>query len=231
MKKRIWELDAFRGICIIGVVIVHLIFDMVNLYPILDWQYPAWFFFLKQWGGTVFLVLSGICVTLGSRSVRRGIIVFCAGMICTAATWAMTRVGFDSSIIIYFGALHCLGVCMMLWPLLRKLPTFSLFAIGLSVVVAGYRFASIRIGVDWLFPLGLVGHNFSSSDFFPLLPHLGWFLLGACLGRTLYREKKSLLPNFPSDNILVRFFRWCGTHSLWIYLIHQPVLYLIVSLL
>ena len=73
--------------------------------------------------------------------------------------------------------------------------------------------------------------GFSSSDFFPLLPHLGWFLLGACLGRTLYREKKSLLPNFPSDNILVRFFRWCGTHSLWIYLIHQPVLYLIVSLL
>ena len=72
MKKRIWELDAFRGLCIIGVVIVHLIFDMVDLYPILDWQYPAWFFFLKQWGGTVFLVLSGICVTLGSRSVRRG---------------------------------------------------------------------------------------------------------------------------------------------------------------
>ena len=32
MKKRIWELDAFRGICILGMVVVHLLFDMVYLY-------------------------------------------------------------------------------------------------------------------------------------------------------------------------------------------------------
>ena len=31
MKKRIWELDVLRGICILGVVIVHLIYDLVDL--------------------------------------------------------------------------------------------------------------------------------------------------------------------------------------------------------
>lgn len=223
MKKRIWELDAFRGICIIGVVIVHLIFDMVDLYPILDWQYPAWFFFLKQWGGTVFLVLSGICVTLGSRSVRRGIIVFCAGMICTAATWAMTRVGFDSSIIIYFGALHCLGVCMMLWPLMKKLPWWAIGLLGLGLTVAGLLIADARVDTFWLVPLGLIYPGFASSDYFPLLPNLGFFLLGCALGRTLYAKKESLLPDW-SGNAIVRGLCFCGRQSLWIYLLHQPVL-------
>ena len=31
MKQRIWELDVFRGICIIGVVIVHYVFDLIDL--------------------------------------------------------------------------------------------------------------------------------------------------------------------------------------------------------
>ena len=50
MKNRIWELDVFRGICIIGVVFVHLMYDLATLYKIIDWQYPAWFAFIKQWG-------------------------------------------------------------------------------------------------------------------------------------------------------------------------------------
>ena len=38
MKKRIWELDAFRGICILGVVFVHFVYDLVELYRIVDWE-------------------------------------------------------------------------------------------------------------------------------------------------------------------------------------------------
>ena len=46
MKNRIWELDVFRGICIIGVVFVHLMYDLSTLYNIIDWQYPVWFAFI-----------------------------------------------------------------------------------------------------------------------------------------------------------------------------------------
>ena len=86
-------------------------------------------------------------------------------------------------------------------------------------------------GSWWLMPLGLIPPGFSSSDYFPLLPYLGWFLLGACLGRLLYGRRQSLLPDFPSGAWPVRALRWCGTHSLWIYLLHQPVLYALVQLL
>ena len=62
MKKRIWELDALRGFCILGVIIVHFIFDLVELYGIIDWEYPVLFEFIKDWGGILFILLSGICV-------------------------------------------------------------------------------------------------------------------------------------------------------------------------
>ena len=135
MKKRIWELDAFRGLCILGVVIVHLIFDLVDLYGIIQWQYPRWFAFVKDWGGILFILLSGICATLGRHSVRRGLIVFACGMICTAVTFYMTKLGFDSSIIIYFGVLHCLGTCMILWWLFKRLPTWLLAVLGIVILI------------------------------------------------------------------------------------------------
>lgn len=229
--NRIWELDALRGLMILCVVFIHFCFDLDYFLGVDFITNPVVQFVMDHCGMT-FVVLSGLCVTLGRRSLRRGLQVFGCGMVITAVTAGMYLLDMaDKFIIIYFGVLHLLGVCMMLWPLLRRLPTWALAPLGVILVLLGYWFGTFTISIPWLFPLGLTAPGFSSSDFFPLLPHLGWFLLGACLGRTLYREKKSLLPNFPSDNILVRFFRWCGTHSLWIYLIHQPVLYLIVSLL
>lgn len=224
MKRRIWELDAFRGICIIGVMIVHFVYDLVDLYKIIDWQYPEWFWFLKQWGGIVFLLLSGICVTLGKQPVRRGLIVFGAGLVISLVTWGMYAfLNFGKGIIIYFGVLHCLGVCMMLWPLVRKLPWWALLPIGLGLAGLGLHFQTLNVESPYLFPLGLITRQFASSDFFPLLPHLGFFLLGTVLGKTLYRKKESLLPKLDGKPV-IGFFQWCGRQSLWIYLLHQPIL-------
>ena len=231
MKKRIWELDAFRGLCIIGVVIVHLVYDLVDLYRIVDWNYPAWFAFIKDWGGILFLVLSGICVTLGSRSVRRGLIVFACGMICTAATIGMYKMELaDSSIIIYFGVLHCLGICMLLWPTYKNMPWWALLIHGIIFAALGlYLDSLITTRVlsttdQWLMPLGLYWRGFASSDYFPLLPNLGYFLLGAAIGKTVYRKKASLLPKITGKNPILRCLQFCGRHSLWIYLLHQPIL-------
>lgn len=225
MKKRIWELDAFRGICILGMVVVHLVYDLVDLYGIVAWDYPAWFAFVKDWGGVLFLLLSGICVTLGSRSVRRGLIVFGCGMICTVVTTGMYLLHFTGkSIIIYFGVLHCLGLCMLLWPLVRKSPTWFLAALGVLLTAAGFLIKGVRVDFPWLIPLGVLYPGFISSDYFPLLPNLGYFLLGAVIGRTAYKGRQTLFPNLNSRNPVLRFLQFCGRHSLWIYLLHQPVL-------
>lgn len=225
MKQRIWELDVFRGICIIGVVFVHFVFDLTQLYGIIQWQYPGWFSLIKDWGGILFVLLSGTCVTLGRKSVQRGLVVFGCGMVITAVTYGMYRFGFQKSILIYFGVLHCLGICMILWWIFRRLPTWLLAVLGVSMAVAGLYLDTIApMSHLYLMPLGLVTPDFSTSDYFPLLPHLGFFLLGAVLGRTVYGKKQSLLPRVDPQNRLIRCFSFLGRQSLWIYLLHQPIL-------
>lgn len=225
MKKRIWELDAFRGLCILGVVIVHFIYDLVELYRIVDWDYPGWLTFIWTSGAILFLVLSGICVTLGTRSVRRGLIVFGCGMLCTAATVGMYLLDFAGrSIIIYFGVLHCLGICMLLWSLVKKCPAWLLALLGIALIAAGFYVSELRTDCRWLFPLGILYPGFASSDYFPLLPNFGYFLIGATLGKTVYRKKETLFPKINDQNPILRFLQGCGRHSLWIYLLHQPVL-------
>ena len=225
MKQRIWELDAFRGFCVLGMVIVHFIYDLTVLYRMIDWEAPALFSFVQNWGGVLFLLLSGACATLGSRSFHRGLIVYGCGLLCTAVTAGMYVLGFaDESIMIRFGVLHCLGLCMILWSLLKKLPTRILALLGAVIAITGLLIRGTVVEVTWLYPLGLTSPNFFSSDYFPLLPHLGFFLLGSVLGRTLYRNKQSLLPGMDQKSSVLRFLCFCGRQSLPIYLLHQPVL-------
>ena len=228
MKKRIWELDALRGLCILMVLAFHLIFDLVEVFRLVRWDYPGWFLLLRDWGGLIFLILSGICVTLGSRSVRRGLTVLGCGMACTAVTVSMTFFGFHPSMIIWFGVLHCLGTCMLLWPLFQKYPWWALLLLGLTGIALGFLFLRLRVDTVWLIPLGLMFPGFASSDYFPLLPHLGFFLTGTALGKTLYGKKRSLFPSAPRWAEPLTF---CGRHSLWIYLLHQPVLYVVCLIL
>lgn len=225
MKKRIWELDALRGACILAMIAVHFVYDLVELYALVPWTYPRWFAFVKDWGGVVFFLLSGVCATLGSRSSRRGLVVLACGMVCSLATLAMYLMKLSGKeIIIYFGVLHCLGACMLLWGLLGKLPTPGLAALGAALAVLGLLLRGREFSFPWLIPLGLVPADFASSDYFPLLPNLGFFLLGAVTGRTVYREKRTLLPKVSENAPLVRFLCFWGRHSLLVYLLHQPVL-------
>ena len=226
MKSRIWELDAARGLALLGMLIIHFVYDLVDLFGVFSWQEPGWYLFIKNNCGFVFLVISGISATLGSRCLRRGIQVFLCGLLCSAVTAGMYLLGLaDQSIIIYFGVLHCLGVCMVLWHWLRRLPGWCLTVLGLVLTAAGLVLARIYVDAHWaLIPLGICPVWFHSSDYFPLLPNLGFFLLGAALGRVVYREKKTRFPGSVADCPPIRLLRTMGKHSLLIYLLHQPVL-------
>ena len=231
MNKRIWELDAFRGLCILGVVIVHGVYDLVDLYGILNWEYPLWFSLIKGCG-FLFLILSGICVTLGRHSVRRGALVFAFGMVISGVTYGMYRLEMaGEGIIIYFGVLHCLGICMLLWPIFKKLPWWALLVLGIAFTVLGFLFQSMIADTKYLMPLGIRWQDFNSSDYFPLFPNLGYFLLGTAVGRTVYGKKQTLLPNIDPNRGVLKFLTACGKHSLWIYLLHQPILSGICALL
>ncbi len=226
MKKRIWELDAFRGLCILGMVVVHLFVDLYEIYGIVDGKLPGWFNFIRIWGSLLFFLLSGTCATLGKRCVKRGLIVFGGGMACTLVTVGLYHLGlFPKSMSIYFGVLHCLGSCMLLWALCKKLPNWLLAILAVAIIAGGiYLQDVVLVDYPWLVPLGFTYEGFATSDYFPLLPNLGYFLLGAVFGRVVYKNKESLLPKANLKNPILATLLFVGKHSLLIYLLHQPVL-------
>ena len=229
MKKRIWELDALRGLALLGMIGIHLIYDLVDLFGVWNWDQPQWYLLFKNNYGALFLLISGISVTLGRHPVKRGLQVFLCGFLCTAATVGMYLLGAaGKDIIIYYGVLHCLGTSMLLWPLFRKGSNALLAFLALGMITLGLWLRTKGFSFPWLTVLGFCPYGFASSDFFPLFPNLGYFLLGALLGRRLYGQKES---RFRTEHPPLPFLQWCGRHSLTIYLLHQPILAAVVALI
>ncbi len=71
-----------------------------------------------------------------------------------------------------------------------------------------------------------------SVDYFPVFPWFGVFLIGIFLGNVLYPkyERRIQIPDL-SRFFVVRFFCFLGRHSLTIYLLHQPILILLLYVL
>lgn len=234
-KERVWELDALRGICIIGVIIVHFVFDLTYFLGV-DLNTPAVFDFIQQNGGVLFIVISGICVTLGHHFFKRGIVVLFCGFAVTWVTYVMylTKVS-GKDIIIYWGILHLLGACMILYGLIKKLPTAVIPFIAAALIIPGYILAGKTFDLKGFSSIltifGFVPKGFVSGDYFPLMPNLGWFMIGIFIGRTAYKRKKSLLPSFPYRSVPVRILSFLGRHSLWIYLLHQPVISGVIAII
>jgi uncharacterized membrane protein len=231
-QTRIWEIDAIRGFLILCVIASHTLFYTANVLRAIT--LPSLVRFVMQYGGLLFVVLSGLSATLGSRSFRRGLLVFAGGMVLTVGSLIAVHFGWlTEDMVIRFGVLHLLGFAMMVYPLLKKLPSGALLIFGLAVLAVGYwiELNDLTVSSRFLFPLGLRYPGFASGDYFPIVPQLGWFCLGIVLGRVLYPEKKTRLPRVNADTPILRFLRWCGRNSLYIFILHLPILGAIMMLL
>lgn len=230
-KKRIWELDVIRGIAILGVVFVHVVYDLNYIFGVKFDLGPV-FDFIQHYGSLIFIVLSGICVTLGRHHFKRGLIVFGGGVIISAVTYTMVFLKMLSpSAAINFGILSLLGFSMIAYIPFSKMNKYFLLLFGAVAVVLGIVFDNMTVENPYLFPLGLTTASYAAGDYFPIFPNFGYFLIGAFIGKTAYKNKTSLFPKVNNRNIIIRVFSFLGRQSLWIYLAHQPLAYLILSLI
>ena len=230
-KNRIPELDILRGICVLGMIAVHFVFDLYYFgnYPL---NPPDWFQMMGRYGHIFFIVLSGICATLGSHTLQRGVVVFGAGLLVSYVTLFADLILGLPEIRIWFGILHLLGISMMLYPLFRSLPVWLTALLSAACILLGAWFAGTSVTVPFLFPLGLCAPGVNvGSDFFPLFPHLGWFLAGICLGKVLYGVRKTRFPGLAWNALPFRVLSIVGRNSLLIYLLHQPLLILLTLIL
>ena len=219
---RIWELDFFRGLAILLMVIFHLIYDLNAFYqiPIQYDQGPV--YYIGKVAAGLFIFVAGISCSLSRNNLKRGIKLVLWGMVITLVT-SVTVPGSN----IIFGILHFLGVSILLYPLFKQLNHPLMLLLGTVIILSGIFLDNIIMSNNWLAPLGLLSGNFYSVDYYPLIPWFGLFLYGVAGGQILYRDRKSHFHFRPKNSVLSTL----GTHSLFIYLIHQPVLLLFLYLI
>lgn len=117
MKQRFHILDEIRGITLCSMIIYHAVWDLVYMFG-RDW---AWYRsdFAYIWQQSIcwsFIILSGFCFSLGKKKMRRGLVVFGAGVVISLVTEL-----FMPQNRIRFGVLTLLGSSMIIMAVIEKI--------------------------------------------------------------------------------------------------------------
>ncbi|MEA3282713.1 MAG: heparan-alpha-glucosaminide N-acetyltransferase [Euryarchaeota archaeon] len=240
-EKRFWEIDFLRGLAIIMMVVFHLLYDLTyfgECGPNL--QSGFWLYFACT-TATIFIFLVGVSLTISfSRSekiqnlrkklylkyLKRGLRIFSWGLIITLMTWIFLREDF-----VLFGVLHLIGISIIIAYPFLKLRYWNLL-LGIAVIALGIYLKNFTFDFPWLLWLGFMPGYFYTVDYFPIFPWFGVVLIGVFFGNLLYPNctRKFKLYNLSNFNF-TRLFCLLGRHSLVIYLIHQPMLIILLYLL
>lgn len=239
-RNRVFLLDEIRGFAILCMVVYHAMFNLKYEFGVdVPIFFTGWFDIIRDIFAGGFVFISGIMCRYSRDNVRRGAKCFMVGMVITFVTPFFSEGG------IYFGILHMLGVSMMLYGLLEgafeRVPPF--IGLAAAAVLAVFTWNSVYgyLGVgdfSWsfpekakevgvLFPFGIIPNDFYSADYFPLLPWFFVFLAGSYLG---YWFKSGDMPRC-FYNSHCRWLAAVGRATIWIYIVHVPIIYGIFSLI
>lgn len=214
-KNRIWEIDLMRFVAIVLMVTFHFIYDLREFAGVnVEYEFGFWRF-VGAASAIIFMFVSGISSGFSRNTLKRGLKVLGFGIIITIATYF-----FDSTQYIRFGILHFLGVSMMLFPLLKKMNRWVLLIMAVLGFIAGKYIESTTVNTFLLLPLGFMYGGFASMDYYPLFPYISYFILGVLCYKLFYYKGKSLFRFSFSPKIV----QLVSSHSLSIYLLHQPIL-------
>lgn len=232
VSGRIALLDELRGLAILAMVLYHAAYDLIFYY---DSSIPIFFSplveqILHPLFAGLFLFLSGVSCRLSGSNLIRGLKLLFFALILSIVTGLVSPDG-----MILFGILHLLSCCILLFcltrPLLDRLPPR---AAGAGFL---FLFLAVRLWLTALRPVELGGlsgfglyllgypvRGFQSADYFPFLPWGLAFFSGCCFGQEIQKLPLSVKKG------RVPFLAKVGRHTLWIYLLHQPILLLLFQL-
>lgn len=232
--KRFWEIDFFRGIAIIKMIISNAILDVVLFTSInvgdlsLIEKVPL--------AAAMFMFLMGLSLSISysrvkrkktyssSKYFKRGIKIFFLGLVITAITALLFPYQ-----TIYFGVLHFAGLAIILSPFFLRYHRLNA-VLGAAIIAVGLYLQTLRFGFPYLLWLGLAPYRFSTLDYFPVFPWLGLVLIGIFIGQIFYKNGRRIFSLMEMPRA-ARPLCFLGRHSLLIYFLHQPIIVGLLTIL
>jgi uncharacterized membrane protein len=252
--KRIWELDFLRGFAIIMMVFDHLMYDLKSLpdwfgnfetigNPVIEFlsriALGYWFSLARKIGHpifvAIFLIVSGISFNFSRNNLKRGLKFLVVALLISLVTFGIQwATGGSLRIGIMFGIIHMFAFATMLLWVLRKLWDNDLFIlavgfciIGLGIVLRFWEVQYVQNPTIWDIPAIILGTKGHGADYFGIAPYAGVIMVGSAIGHLLYPKAESLLPRW--DRGWNRPFLFAGRHSFLIFIVHQVVIFSLVS--
>ena len=230
MGERYYEVDAVRGTALLLMVLYHTLFCL-SLFRIITWFDPQ--VISGAAGAAVFIFIAGLSLILAGRRpagvVRRGVQLLLLGLIITAVTAVVYPQG-----CVVFGILHLIGCGTILSiPFLSETVKWYVpAAAGLGIIILSCFLQGIS-GNLLLLPFGMPYPGFTSIDYEPLIPWFGVMLLGISAGKILYPSGKrgALASRIPPMPAALSPLCFVGRHTLLIYMLHIPVIILLIFLI
>ena len=254
-RKRIWEIDFLRGLMILFVVWDHLMFDFRQFHPYqtdffnsvyqfaVDYQKGALRALTHDVFVTLFVITSGISCSFSRSNGKRALKMVIFAVLFTAVTYGAEML-FSAKVTIYFNVIHVIALSVAFWAFIEwvwskcnKNWQKNIFGVVMGAVIITVLIVGHLAKLDPWTNTNPAFYIFAKhkenpikgADFLPFFPDFGWFLIGAFLGRFLYREKKSLFPSVNPKWVCP--FTFCGRFSIWIYFGSQVVMYGLIYLL
>ena len=241
---RFAAVDLLRGLAMAWMTLFHFSYDLQH-FGYLHTNFYADPFWTVQRAAIVSLFV--FCAGLGQaiavqqgqswgRFWKRWRLIACSALLVTVGS----RLMFPDSFI-YFGILHGMALMLLLARLLAGMGAWwwPLAALALAVPWLAAHMHRLWPALEFLNGpafnwLGLISHKPITEDYAPLFPWLGVMACGMACGQWLLRRHGRALAvagTWVQARAPLRGLAWMGRWSLSYYLLHQPVLIAVFSLI
>lgn len=227
-RARRQSIDVYRGLAILAMAAYHLTWDL-NYYRLVETGIgvePLWFT-LQRTILTAFLLLAGAGLALAHGDGirwpsfwRRELVLVGAALAVSIGTWFAFGDYFS-----YFGVLHAIALFSLMALPFARAPLW----VGAATAVAFLLlpiYSTDLFNTRWLSWIGFFAVTPPTADLVPVFPWFGVMLIGV-LGMRVLRDRPAF--TWSTGNRAVRVLAFMGRWSLVIYLVHQPLLFAVVT--
>lgn len=238
---RFQKLDILRWLAILLMIIFHINYSLLNIYWIkfLNFSEIFWFIIWKI-SVLLFITISWISFFLAEKKYsskkdnkksiskkyfKYSLFLWFISLVITFWTYFILR-----SQTILFWIIHFFSISYLLILFFRRFKYFNII-IWLIIILIPF-FVSMKTNSHYLFFLWFLYPWFNSSDFYPIFPYFGIFLISYWI--SIFLDKKWFLEKifwWQNNWMISTSLEYIWKRSLLVYLIHQPIIILIIYLI
>ncbi|MEO6014853.1 MAG: heparan-alpha-glucosaminide N-acetyltransferase [Devosia sp.] len=228
-RERLQSIDVYRGLAILAMVAYHTLWDL-TFYRLIETGIgvdPVWIS-IQRGILTAFLLLAGAGLALAHRDGmrwrgfwKREAILVAASIGVSVVTWFQF-----GSYFAYFGVLHAIALCSLLALPFVRAPLWAGIGVAVIALFLPTVYSADLFNVRWLAWIGFFTATPETADLVPVFPWLGVVLIGV-IGMRLLTDQPAF--TWRSSALPVRVLGRIGRWSLIIYLVHQPLLFGLVT--